>query len=204
MLQDKARAAGLAIDFSRVEVIPTDLAAPQLGLDIAALAATRRAEVDAILHCGAFVHHLHSYEEMKGANVGRHRRPLLRLALTRRQKPFCFISTLSVGEMLAGAERIDEHVSNARPLLDNGYLLTKWVGEQRAAECCASRLLPACRAVIARSRAISPAMVVPASATSRTTISWLFTTKDACSWAPIHGWRGRSGDDAGRFCLPAR
>ncbi|NPT54756.1 NAD-dependent epimerase/dehydratase family protein [Paraburkholderia sp. 5N] len=145
VLQDKAREAGLAIDFSRVEVIPADLAAPQLGFDTPRWRQLA-AEVDAILHCGAFVHHLHSYEEMKRANVGG-TEALLRLALTQRQKPFCFISTLSVGEMLAGAVRIDEHVSNARPLLDNGYLLTKWVGEQRVAECARRFGLPA---VVAR------------------------------------------------------
>ncbi|MFM0281806.1 amino acid adenylation domain-containing protein [Paraburkholderia sediminicola] len=145
VLQDKAREAGLAIDFSRVDVIPADLAAPQLGLDTPRWRQLA-GEVDAILHCGAFVHHLHSYEAMKGANVGG-TEALLRLALTQRQKPFCFISTLSVGEMLAGARRIDERVNDARPMLDNGYLLTKWVGEQRVAECARRFGLPA---VIAR------------------------------------------------------
>ncbi|MFL9907680.1 non-ribosomal peptide synthetase [Paraburkholderia sp. RL17-337-BIB-A] len=145
VLQDKAREAGLATDFSRVEVIPADLAAPQLGLDTPRWRQLA-GEVDAILHCGAFVHHLHSYEEMKGANVGG-TEALLRLALTQRRKPFCFVSTLSVGEMLAGARHIDEQVNDARPLLDNGYLLTKWVGEQRVAECARRFGLPA---VIAR------------------------------------------------------
>jgi thioester reductase-like protein len=145
VLQDKAREAGLAIDFSRVDVIPADLAAPQLGLD-APRWRQLAGEVDAILHCGAFVHHLHSYEAMKGANVGG-TEALLRLALTQRQKPFCFVSTLSVGEMLAGARCIDERVNDARPMLDNGYLLTKWVGEQRVAECARRFGLPA---VIAR------------------------------------------------------
>ncbi|MEA3087823.1 MAG: hypothetical protein QOC89_5520, partial [Paraburkholderia sp.] len=141
VLQDKAREAGLAIDFSRVEVIPADLAAPQLGLDTPRWERLA-AEVDAILHCGAFVHHLHSYEEMKAANVGG-TEALLRLALTQRRKPFCFVSTLSVGEMLAGARHIDEQVNDARPLLDNGYLLTKWVGEQRVAQCARRFGLPA-------------------------------------------------------------
>ena len=145
VLQDKAREAGLAIDFSRVDVIPADLAAPQLGLDTPRWRQLA-GEVDAILHCGAFVHHLHSYEAMKSANVGG-TEALLRLALTQRQKPFCFVSTLSVGEMLAGAWRIDERVNDARPMLDNGYLLTKWVGEQRVAECARRFGLPA---VIAR------------------------------------------------------
>jgi hypothetical protein len=72
VLQDKAREAGLAIDFSRVDVIPADLAAPQLGLDTPRWRQLA-AEVDAILHCGAFVHHLHSYEAMKGGERRRHR-----------------------------------------------------------------------------------------------------------------------------------
>ncbi|MGP8439727.1 amino acid adenylation domain-containing protein [Paraburkholderia fungorum] len=141
VLEEKAREAGLAIDFSRVEVISADLAASQLGLDTSRWQQLA-VEVDAILHCGAFVHHLHSYEAMKAANVGG-TEALLRLALTQRQKPFCFVSTLSVGEMLEGAVRVDEQVSNARPLLDNGYLLTKWVGEQRVAECARRFGLPA-------------------------------------------------------------
>jgi amino acid adenylation domain-containing protein/thioester reductase-like protein len=144
-LQEKAREAGLVIDFRRVEVIPADLAAPDLGLD-AARWRQLAAEVDAILHCGAFVHHLHSYEEMKCVNVGG-TEALLRLALTQRQKLFCFVSTLSVGAMLEGAVRISETIDDARPLMDNGYLLTKWVGEQRVAQCARRFGLPA---VIAR------------------------------------------------------
>jgi NAD(P)-dependent dehydrogenase (short-subunit alcohol dehydrogenase family) len=99
-LRQKAREAGLVIDFSRVEVISADLAAPDLGLD--SVQWHRLAgEVDAILHCGAFVHHLHGYAEMKRANVGG-TESLLRLALTQRQKPLCFISTMSVPEMQEG------------------------------------------------------------------------------------------------------
>jgi thioester reductase-like protein len=83
---------------------------------------------------------------MKDANVGS-TEALLRVALTHRQKPFCFVSTLSVGEMLAGAVRVDARVIDARPMLDNGYLLTKWVSEQRVAECARRFGLPT---VIAR------------------------------------------------------
>ena len=132
-LRRKAREAGLAIDFSRVEVIAADLAAPDLGLD--SVQWHRLAgEVDAILHCGAFVHHLHSYAQMKRANVDG-TESLLRLALTQRQKPLCFISTMSVPAMQEGVSRIEEQVQTGRPQMDNGYLLTKWAGEQRVAEC---------------------------------------------------------------------
>lgn len=82
MLQNKAREAGLEIDFNRVEVIAADLAASQLALDTSCWRRVA-AEVDAILHCGAFVHHLHSYEAMKDANVSV-TEALLRLALTQR------------------------------------------------------------------------------------------------------------------------
>jgi amino acid adenylation domain-containing protein/thioester reductase-like protein len=140
-LRRKAREAGLAIDFSRVEVISSDLASPGLGLD--SVQWHRLAEeVDAILHCGAFVHHLHGYAEMKQANVGGTEN-LLRLALTQRQKPLCFISTMSVPAMQEGATSIEERVKNAHPQMDNGYLLTKWVGEQRVAECARRFGLPA-------------------------------------------------------------
>ncbi|MGX7000244.1 amino acid adenylation domain-containing protein [Caballeronia sp. KNU42] len=132
-LRRKAQEAGLLIDFSRVEVIAADLAAPDLGLD--SVQWHRLAgEVDAILHCGAFVHHLHSYAQMKRANVDG-TESLLRLALTQRQKPLCFISTMSAPAMQEGVTRIEEQVQPGRPQMDNGYLLTKWAGEQRVAEC---------------------------------------------------------------------
>jgi thioester reductase-like protein len=140
-LRQKAREAGLLIDFSRVEVISADLASPDLGLD--SVEWNRLAgEVDAILHCGAFVHHLHGYAEMKRANVGG-TESLLRLALTQRQKPLCFISTMSVPAMQEGVTQIEERVQTAHPQMDNGYLLTKWVGEQRVAECAQRFGLPA-------------------------------------------------------------
>ena len=139
-LRQKAREAGLVIDFSRVEVIPADLASPDLGLDPVQWHRLAR-EVDAILHCGAFVHHLHSYAEMKRANVGG-TESLLRLALTQRQKPLCFISRMSVPAMQADVTRIEERVDSGRPQMDNGYLLTKWLGEQRVAECARRYGLP--------------------------------------------------------------
>lgn len=144
-LRKQARTAGISPDFTRVNVLIGDLAEPGLGLSektYQSLADT----IDAIVHCGAFVHHLHSYATMKAANVDA-TAELLRLALTRRQKPFCFVSTLSVAAAVAGITRADEAILPNPPVVDNGYLLTKWVGEQLVAQCAERYGLPA---VIAR------------------------------------------------------
>nr|WP_160167946.1 non-ribosomal peptide synthetase [Caballeronia insecticola] len=138
---EEARAAGLAIDFSRVEVIGADLSLAGLGL---AAADWRRLaeEGDAILHCGALVHHLHGYGSLKAANVGG-TEALLQLALSVRKKPVCFVSTMSVPMMLEDAQRVEERIDAARPLSDNGYLLSKWVSEQRVAAYSRAYGLPA-------------------------------------------------------------
>jgi len=140
-IAEEARAAGLAIDFSRVEVISSDLS--HAGLGLAAADRQRLAEEgDAILHCGALVHHLHGYGSLKAANVGA-TEALLRLALSVRKKPVCFVSTMSVPMMLKDAQRVEERIDAARPLSDNGYLLSKWVSEQRVAAYSRAYGLPA-------------------------------------------------------------
>ncbi len=144
-IRRQADKAGLAIDWSRVEAIPGDLAAADLGL----APDTRRrlaGEVDAIVHCGAFVHHLHSYQTMKAANVDS-TESLLRLALEETRKAFCFVSTLSVADALDGITAAPEAIVDNRPLANVGYLLTKWVAEQRVARYAAQYGLDA---VIAR------------------------------------------------------
>ncbi|MDR5770279.1 MULTISPECIES: non-ribosomal peptide synthetase [unclassified Caballeronia] len=128
-LVDEARAAGLAIDFSRVQVLCADLGRPRLGLSDADWQQLAE-RADAILHCGALVHHLHGYGSLKAANVGG-TEALLQLALSVRMKPLCFLSTMSVPMMQQGATRVEERIDGARPQSDNGYLLGKWVGEQR-------------------------------------------------------------------------
>jgi len=76
------------------------------------------------------VHHLHGYGSLKAANVGG-TEALLQLALSVRMKPLCFLSTMSVPMMLEGATRVEERVASGKPQSDNGYLLGKWVSEQR-------------------------------------------------------------------------
>ncbi|MFZ4789681.1 MAG: amino acid adenylation domain-containing protein [Candidatus Competibacteraceae bacterium] len=144
-LRKQLETAGLSADLARVRIVPGDLALPELGLTDA-VRQRLATEVDAVLHCGAFVHHLHSYATMKAANVDS-TLTLLELALTEKQKPFCFVSTLSVATALEGVTCAAEAILPNLPVVDNGYLLTKWVGEQLVAQCAARYGLPA---VIAR------------------------------------------------------
>ena len=122
-LRTQAERTGLSSDLSRVRIVPGDLAEPGLGLS-EGVRQRLASETDGILHCGAFVHHLHSYSTMKAANVDA-TAALLELALTDHQKPFCFVSTLSVATALDGVTQADEAILPHPPVIDNGYLLTK-------------------------------------------------------------------------------
>ena len=128
ILRKQLATAGLTADLARVRVIPGDLALPGVGLTDA-VRQRLATGVDAILHCGAFVHHLHNYATMKAANVDS-TLTLLELALTGKQKPFCFVSTRSVASALEGVTCAAEAILPNPPAVDSGYLLTKWVGEQ--------------------------------------------------------------------------
>ena len=139
-LLKRASAAGITISMDHVEVICGDLAEPMLGLDEAQIAELAN-EVDTIVHCGAFVHHLHSYNTMKAANVDS-TRTLLELALTKKRKQFCFVSTESVATAISGLSVSPEDIVDNRPAVDNGYILTKWTAEQVIANCAREYNLP--------------------------------------------------------------
>ncbi len=115
---------------ARVRVVCGDLGEPQLGIGEEAF--QRLAEnVDAIVHNGALVNYVRTYDALRPANVaGTHE--LLRLAMTAHRKTFHLVSSTFiygwsvkpvVGESDANAEM------NA---LDFGYSQTKWVAEQLA------------------------------------------------------------------------
>jgi thioester reductase-like protein len=115
---------------ARVRVVRGDLAEPHLGIGESGF--QRLAEsVDAIVHNGALVNYVRTYDALRPANViGTHE--LLRLAMTAHRKTFHLVSSTFiygwsvnpvVGESDANAEM------NA---LDFGYSQTKWVGEQLA------------------------------------------------------------------------
>lgn len=133
LIRKQAEKAGLTLDWTRVGIVRGDLAAPGLGLSKEVRQRLAK-EVDGILHCGAFVHHLHNYQTMKAANVDS-TVSLLKLALEEKRKAFCFISTLSVASALAGLSAAPEEIVENLPVADIGYLLTKWTAEKLVAQC---------------------------------------------------------------------
>ena len=117
---------------ARVHVICGDLAEPDLGIGEAAF--QRLAEsVDAIVHNGALVNYVRTYDALRPANVvGTHE--LLRLAMTAHRKTFHLVSSTFIYGWstlpVVGEWDANEEMSG----LDFGYSQTKWVAEQLALE----------------------------------------------------------------------
>ncbi|WP_156661073.1 thioester reductase domain-containing protein, partial [Mycobacterium sp. 852002-51163_SCH5372311] len=119
---------------AHLEVLAGDKGDADLGLDAATwqrLADT----VDVIVDPAALVNHVLPYSELFGPNaVGT--AELIRLALTGKQKPFTYTSTIGVGDQIApGAFTEDadiREISATRRIDDsyaNGYGNSKWAGE---------------------------------------------------------------------------
>jgi fatty acid CoA ligase FadD9 len=126
-----ARFQALAAD--HLEVIPGDLALPDLGLDEATW--NRLAgELDAIVHTGAHVNHVLPYTHLFGPNVVG-TADLIRLALTTRLKHFHYVSTMGVSGLGGGLIDEDGDIRQTLPscALDdsyaNGYGVSKWASE---------------------------------------------------------------------------
>lgn len=118
-----------------LEVIAGDLSAPGLGLDAELFARLTR-EVDRVVHCGALVNHVLSYQNLFEPNViGT--AELIRLALTGRQKPFDFISTVGVPMLSPDMAHADEDADPRetipelpiRNIYAMGYAASKWACE---------------------------------------------------------------------------
>ena len=116
----------------RVHVICGDLAEPDLG--IGAVAFQRLAEsVDAIVHNGALVNYVRTYDALRPTNVAG-TRELLRLAMTAHRKAFHLVSSTFIYGWstlpVVGEWDANEEMSG----LDFGYSQTKWVAEQLVLE----------------------------------------------------------------------
>ncbi|MGH3771500.1 MAG: amino acid adenylation domain-containing protein, partial [Pseudonocardiaceae bacterium] len=110
-----------ALPWDRIRVVVGDLARPRL--DLGDNEYERLAEeIDLIIHNGAHVDALHSYETLEAANVDG-TRALLLFAATTWCKPMRFVST-------SGAAWYDPAASGNR----YGYLESKWRAEQVVAE----------------------------------------------------------------------
>ncbi|ORW01201.1 carboxylic acid reductase [Mycobacterium kyorinense] len=91
--------------------------------------------VDLIVDSAALVNHMLPYQQMFGPNVVG-TAELIRLALTTRQKPFAYVSSIGVGATVASGELSEDadvrRVSATRALDDtyaSGYANSKWAGE---------------------------------------------------------------------------
>ena len=105
-----------------------DLSSPGLGLSDSQFEALSN-RIDRIIHNGADVSFLKSYQTLKRTNVEA-TKELIRLALPRKI-PFHFISTTGVGQFRSGSDLPEISASAFPPPSDGsmGYAATKWVSE---------------------------------------------------------------------------
>ncbi len=115
---------------ARVRVVCGDLAEPALGIGEAAFQQLAQ-DVDAVVHNGALVNYVRTYDALRPANV-EGTRELLRLAMTNHRKAFHLVSSTFIygwsTEPVVGEWDANEKMAG----LDFGYSQTKWVGEQLA------------------------------------------------------------------------
>src|SRR5271169_2557888 len=117
-----------------LEVIAGDKSEANLGLD--AQTWQRLADtVDLIVDPAALVNHVLPYSELFGPNaLGT--AELIRIALTSKQKPYTYVSTIGVGDQIEPAKFTEDadirEISATRQVNDsyaNGYGNSKWAGE---------------------------------------------------------------------------
>lgn len=114
---------------SKVTVHIGNLTFPRLGLNEIE-ASEMFNESDAIIHNGAEVSFMKTYQGLKSANLDS-TKELLQLALPRRI-PFHFVSTVGVGRFVDGNTLSEVSVADAAPPTDGlaGYAATKWASER--------------------------------------------------------------------------
>lgn len=126
---------GLPLDGigQRLHAVHGDLASAGLGIEnpVRDDLLTR---MDAIVHNGAEVHHLYTYERLRAANVEGMKR-VLELACAGAGRPFHHISSLSALAPVEGGAAITENdaIAGFAPP-DGGYNRSKWVAEHLADE----------------------------------------------------------------------
>jgi fatty acid CoA ligase FadD9 len=127
------RFAALAGD--RLTVLAGDLAAPELGLAAEVYEGLAQ-EVDLMVHPGALVNHVYSYEQLFEPNV-LGTAQLIGLALHGRRKRFDYVSSIGVLAGARGSGKVLEQtgvdaLQSAWPVSGgyaHGYATSKWAGE---------------------------------------------------------------------------
>jgi fatty acid CoA ligase FadD9 len=115
-----------------LEVVSGDVALPRLGLSEAAFARLAD-EVDRVVHPAALVNHVLGYEDLFGPNVAG-TAEVIRLALTTRQKPIDFVSSVAATMHVDGTTGIgeDSPIRQQATLTGGygtGYGTSKWAAE---------------------------------------------------------------------------
>ena len=112
----------------RVIVHCGDLALPLLGLSASSFARFS-AQLHAVVHCGAEVNWVRPYATLRRTNVAAVDE-VIRLCASHHPKQLLLVSTSSVAAPNSGDET--SRMSLDEALAGNGYVLSKWVAEQRA------------------------------------------------------------------------
>ncbi|BBX62207.1 hypothetical protein MSAS_13810 [Mycobacterium saskatchewanense] len=115
---------------ARVRVVCGDLAEPNLGLDPAAFQQLAE-DVHAVVHNGALVNYVRTYDALRPANVGGTHQ-LLRLAMTGHRKAFHLVSSTFIYGWSVKPVVGESDANTEMNALDFGYSQTKWVAEQLA------------------------------------------------------------------------
>lgn len=115
---------------ARVRIVCGDLAQPALGIGEAAFQELADI-VDSVVHNGALVNYVRTYDALRPANV-EGTRELLRLAMTRHRKTFHLISSTFIYGWSTEPVVGEWDANAAMSGLDFGYSQTKWVAEQLA------------------------------------------------------------------------
>ena len=114
---------------NRVIAIEADLAKPKLGFSDKVFSELA-AKIDSIYHCGALVHHIYDYSQLRASNV-LSTLELLKLAARTKIKQMYFISTLSAVFDQDKSGKILEQFPIAIPEgTEGGYPVSKWVAEK--------------------------------------------------------------------------
>lgn len=112
----------------RIIAISSDLSFDKLGLPEEQYHALAN-KIDLIIHCGAQVNIMASYQKLKGSNVTG-TLEIMKFATTGKDKPIHYISTLSSAYLKDAAGALTEsYPTSTFENLFGGYAITKWVSE---------------------------------------------------------------------------
>lgn len=111
---------------SRIIILPGDLNLKNLGLTIDTLDMLAN-NIDAIYHCGAYVHHLHTYKTLRSDVLSTYF--LIQLSTINKLKQLHFISTMNISNPNNNIWRPAESLQDIS-FCDMGYIQVKWVCEK--------------------------------------------------------------------------